>query len=200
LFLTAIGGAARVLPWQKTTGVASTTTPVTLPQLMAISKPSKSALKREFHALQELGEELIGLSPAQLESLRLEPDLLAAVLRAQGIKSHGALRRQKQLIGKLMRSEDPDPIRAAIRKFGSHDRLQKDAFRRAEKWRDRVIDEGPAALHEYFSKLERTNDELLALAQNYYSATGDKRKRELRRKIFREIHDDLTRLQRTGLD
>lgn len=44
----------------------------------------------------------------------LDEDLLAAVLDAKKIKSHGALRRQKQYIGKLMGQVDPEPIRAAI--------------------------------------------------------------------------------------
>jgi ribosome-associated protein len=64
-------------------------------------KPSKSALKREYIALQKLGEELISLKESDLE----------------GIKAHGALRRQKQYIGKLMRHIDPEPLRAAVAKL-----------------------------------------------------------------------------------
>jgi ribosome-associated protein len=49
-----------------------------------------------------------------LRSLPLEEDLLEAVVDARGMKSHGALRRQKQYIGKVMRHVDPEPIRAAL--------------------------------------------------------------------------------------
>ena len=81
---------------------------------MTESKPSKSARKREFLALQKLGEELIALSETELRQMGLEQNLLDAVLEAQLIKAHGALRRQKQYIGKLMRAVDPEPVRAAI--------------------------------------------------------------------------------------
>ncbi len=77
-------------------------------------KPSKSARKREFHALQKLGEDLIKLKEPDLLDMGLDEDLLEAVLAARRIKSHSALRRQKQYIGKLMRKVDPEPIRAAL--------------------------------------------------------------------------------------
>ena len=44
----------------------------------------------------------------------LDEELLAAIQDARRIKSHGALRRQKQFIGKLMRGVDPGPVRAAL--------------------------------------------------------------------------------------
>ena len=71
-------------------------------------------MKREHLARQKLGEELITLHDADLRSLPLEEDLLEAVVDARGMKSHGALRRQKQYIGKIMRHVDPEPIRAAL--------------------------------------------------------------------------------------
>jgi ribosome-associated protein len=81
------------------------------------SKPSKSARKREYIALQRLGEELIEFRESELRHLGLEDKLLEAVLEAQQIKARGALRRQKQYIGKLMRDVDPRPIRKAIARF-----------------------------------------------------------------------------------
>ena len=71
-------------------------------------------MKREHLARQKLGEELITLRDVDLRSLPLEEDLLEAVVDARGMKSHGALRRQKQYIGKVMRHVDPEPIRAAL--------------------------------------------------------------------------------------
>jgi ribosome-associated protein len=77
-------------------------------------KPSKSARKREYLALQQLGEELLTLKEPDLLGMQLDDELLDAVLEARRIKAHGALRRQKQYIGKLMRHVDPEPIRAAL--------------------------------------------------------------------------------------
>lgn len=81
------------------------------------SKPSKSARKREYLALQKLGEELVTLRESELLSMPLDEDLLEAVQEARRIKAHGALRRQKQYIGKLMRHVDPEPINAALERL-----------------------------------------------------------------------------------
>ena len=80
-------------------------------------KPSKSARKREYIALQKLGEELIALKASDLDRLPLDDNLRDAVLEARQMKAHGALRRQKQYIGKLMRHIDPEPLRAEMAKL-----------------------------------------------------------------------------------
>ena len=80
-------------------------------------KPSKSARKREYLAVQKLGEELITLKQSDLDALPLDENLRDAVMEAQQMKAHGALRRQKQYIGKLMRHIDPEPLRAEMAKL-----------------------------------------------------------------------------------
>ena len=80
-------------------------------------KPSKSARKREHLAKQKLGEELIPLAESDLRALPIEDDLLEAVLEAKKIKAHGALRRQRQYIGKLMRHVDPEPLQSALERL-----------------------------------------------------------------------------------
>ena len=80
-------------------------------------KPSKSARKREYIALQKLGEELIALKASDLDRLPLDDNLRDAVSEAKQMKAHGALRRQKQYIGKLMRHIDPEPIRSEMAKL-----------------------------------------------------------------------------------
>ena len=80
-------------------------------------KPSKSARKREYLALQKLGEELIVLKESDLDTLPLDDGLREAVMEARQIKSHGALRRQKQYIGKLMRHLDPEQLKVEMAKL-----------------------------------------------------------------------------------
>jgi len=80
-------------------------------------KPSKSARKREYLELQKLGEELLSLKDAELAAMPIDEELRDAVLDARQIKAHGALRRQKQYIGKLMGHVDPEPIRAALERL-----------------------------------------------------------------------------------
>lgn len=66
---------------------------------------SKSEIKRDAEVLKKLGAELVALSKTQLERIPLDEQLLEAILLAQKIKREG-LRRQLQLIGKLLRARD----------------------------------------------------------------------------------------------
>ncbi len=166
---------------------------------MSFSKPSKSARKREHLALQSLGERLIDLNNEQLASISLDDQLLEAVHTAKGMRAHGALRRQKQLIGKLMREVDPEPIRAALDAFGRHDKLAKEVFREAERWRDRIAAEGSTALAEFFELIGGENRELKEQSKAYEAATHDKARRLIRRKIFSEIHKEIAaKMQNTS--
>ena len=79
-----------------------------------IDKPSKSQRKREALALQDLGETLVTLKPAQLDKMPLPDKLREAVLAARQMNQRGARKRQLQYIGRLMREIDPEPIRAAL--------------------------------------------------------------------------------------
>jgi ribosome-associated protein len=73
--------------------------------------PSKSQRKRDTHALQTLGIQLVDLSAAQLARLDLPESLHEAVVAAQRMRTHGARTRQMQYIGKLMRQIEPDALR-----------------------------------------------------------------------------------------
>ena len=77
-------------------------------------KPSKSQIKREMEALQDVGKELVELGRDQLKKIDLPEDLRDAVRDAQRFTQHEARRRQMQYIGRLMRDIDAEPIRAAL--------------------------------------------------------------------------------------
>jgi ribosomal 50S subunit-associated protein YjgA (DUF615 family) len=81
--------------------------PTAIPTADAPLTPSKSQRKRDAHALQTLGVQLVALSTAQLAQLDLPDPLHEAVLAAQRMPSHGARTRQMQYIGKLMRQLEP---------------------------------------------------------------------------------------------
>ena len=78
--------------------------------------PSKSQRKRDAHAFQALGGQLVALSAAHLVRFDLPEALHEAVVAAQRMRAHGARTRQMQSIGKLMRQSEPgvlSRIRAA---------------------------------------------------------------------------------------
>lgn len=69
-------------------------------------KPSKSQLKREATALQDLGRRLVDLTKKQLKALELPEDLLEAVNAAQAMPQREARHRQIKFIGGMMRDTE----------------------------------------------------------------------------------------------
>lgn len=163
---------------------------------MTDSKPSKSARKREHLALQELGEQLIALNDAERASLSLDDKLEKAVRDAGQIKSRGALRRQKQLIGKLMRDVNPAPIRTQLAKLRADDLRLKRIFARAERWRDRIVSDGPIALDEFEAETGESAAELRTLLGELDVASSERAEKAVRRQIFRRVHEILVRILR----
>lgn len=77
---------------------------------------SKTRRKKNMIELQNLGLRLTKLSDSQLAKLPLTDELLAAIHTARALKTHEAIRRHLQYIGKLMRNEDMEAIMTAMRK------------------------------------------------------------------------------------
>ena len=112
---------------------------------------SKSHFKREAEALQNLGEELVALTAAQLAKVPLDDALLASIELAQRLANkREAKRRQLQYIGKLMRSRDPEPIRRALDRIKQRTIEANARFARLERLRDQLVDGGDAALSNAF--------------------------------------------------
>ena len=155
---------------------------------MTQSKPSKSERKRQHLALQQLGERLIALSDDELASITLDDALRKAVRDARSIKSHSALRRQKQLIGKLMRRVDPEPIRAAIARLSADDLRAKQLFARAERWRDRLVREAGAGLAAFEAELSCNDPDLRGMLSDLANTFDERTEKSLRRQIFRRVH------------
>jgi ribosome-associated protein len=154
-------------------------------------KPSKSARKREQLELQRLGEQLIDLSADELRALPIDERLRDAVLAASKMRAHGALRRQKQLIGKLMRSCDPEPIRRALMVRDADERRAKRIFANAERWRDRIAAGGDEDIRSFCEVSGSSVAPLVELLGHIRNAPNERVEKSLRRQLFREIHDAL---------
>jgi len=115
----------------------------------ATAPKSKSQLKREMTALQDVGRALVQLSRHQLSKIAMDDNLRTAILHAQTITSRSAQRRQLQYIGRLMREVDVEPLQKALASLENQNQEITAAHHRLEKWRDRLIAEGDAALTEF---------------------------------------------------
>lgn len=76
--------------------------------------PSKSMRKRAAHSAQKLGERLVKMRDSELAGLPLPDELREAITEARRLTNRGALARQHQFIGKLMRSVDIEALEQAL--------------------------------------------------------------------------------------
>lgn len=153
-------------------------------------RPSKSALKREMHALQDLGEHLLTLTPGELATVPLEPELAEALAEAKRIRHHSARKRQLQYIGKLMRRIDPEPIQRAVEELENGRQAQNRAFQKLERLRDEALNQGLAGIEllvEAFPHADRQHLRQLFLLAEREKAAG--KPPAATRKVFRYLRE-----------
>lgn len=104
---------------------------------------TRTDLKKESDALQDLGEALLGLRPKLLARLQLPEKLLEALAEHKRLTNFEAKRRQMQFIGKLMRKLEESQVeaaKAALEEQRTGVSLEQTNVLVAEQWRDRLID------------------------------------------------------------
>lgn len=111
---------------------------------------SRTKKKEQVEALQELGIELTKYSKDKLAKLDLPTELLEAIKQAQKLTANGAVRRQYQYIGKLMRNVDADEIRIKLDYANGDSVKATQILHIAERWRDQLL-EDDAALDNFIA-------------------------------------------------
>src|SRR6266850_2196950 len=109
---------------------------------------SKSARKREAATLQELGVQLSALPDQEIKALGLPDSLFTALRDLRRLPSHGAQVRQRQYIGKLMRTIDPEPVLAKLAERKRRHDLEIRHFQLIERWRDRLLSQPGSEVDE----------------------------------------------------
>ncbi len=102
-------------------------------------KPSKSRMKQQSHAQQDLGEALAALSVERLVATDMPEALRDAILQYRKTKSHEGRRRQLQYVGKLMRGVDEAPLREAVASATVGSARDTLLLHEAERWRAELI-------------------------------------------------------------
>lgn len=166
----------------------------TNPDQQDIELISKSQLKRDSHDLQKFGKILVALKPAQLEELDLPDSLFVSIEVAQKIlNKRGALKRQYQYIGKILRNIDLDPIFARYERIANITDINNKIQQQAEFWRDQIILKGNDAISEFINTLTVDCDrqQLRQLARNHQSAKKEAQKTTYFRQIFKVLYHAL---------
>lgn len=158
-------------------------------------RPSKSALKREAHELQKLGQELIDLPDARLAAVPMEEPLRDALKQLKKTRSHEGRRRQLQYVGKLMRSADVEPLREAVASFKLGHAQDAVRLHRAERWREELIND-PEAVTRWMQAHPATDVQrlrsLIRAAQKDAQLPPEQRHGRAWRDLFQFIKPELS--------
>lgn len=150
---------------------------------------SKSQRKREMAALQDVGTALVKLSRGRLEKFDLPENLLSAILEAQRLTSHGAIRRQMQYIGKLMRDVEIEPIAEQLAAVRGESAAAKAEFHGIERWRARLL-ENDQALTEWLALHPDCDaQQIRQLIRNARKEEAENKPPKSSRALFRLLRD-----------
>lgn len=153
--------------------------------------PSRSEQRRQALDVLALAQQLVALAPAQLARLPVPDELLPHIEQTRRTPSHIARKRQMAFLAKQMRREDDDTldaIRDALDAGGESARVETALLHRVEHWRERLLDEGDAALAELLA--EHPAADRQHLRQLLRNAAEERKKNKpphSHRELFREL-------------
>ncbi len=163
--------------------------------------PSRSEQRRAALDVLALGQQLVGLSTAQLAKLPIPEDLVPHIVEAQRITSHVAHKRQLAFLAKQMRREDDatlDAIRDALDAGGEAARRETAQLHRVEAWRERLIADGDAALSELLAEHPQADRQhLRQLVRNAIDERNRNKPPHAFRELFRELRELIDEPDRT---
>lgn len=153
---------------------------------------SKSQIKREMDALQDLGKRLTQLNSEQLDQVPMPGTLEDAIREHQRLRKGEALRRQLQYIGRIMRKLEEDEVEAishAINCFDASQVEHAQRFHQIENWRDRLLSE-KNALTDYMAQYPEADvQHLRQLIRNAQKEQSQDKNLGNTRKLFRYLRE-----------
>jgi ribosome-associated protein len=154
----------------------------------AVEPPSKSELKRRALAQQKLVDELLEMSDGELRRLDVTEATLTDLRQIRQMKpSHARNRSIKHLASRLLDNER-EAASAYLENRKTRQADENRRFHQMEQWRDRLIEEGDAALGDLcneYPQLDRQHLRTLIRTAQKERLTG--KSVGAARKIFQEI-------------
>ena len=150
-------------------------------------RPTRAQLTRAARAVNELGLQLTGLSPGELDRLELPERLRQEIDECRRLKprSRG---RQNRLIGQLLRAADHEAIREQVesRKGAQREWLQVEKV--TESWLGRLVEEGDPAVEALIAQYpDADRRRLRALVRGARQDPEAKNTKRARRELLRTI-------------
>ncbi len=168
------------------------------------SGKSRSQHRRDYLAVQELGEALVRMSPGHFDRMPLADALRAAVVEARRLEG-SAYRRHLRHLARLLVRGDPEAVRAAMEYVLGSGPAAGARRRRQEARRERLLAVGDEAIQELIEDhpgVDRQRVRRMVRAARAERDAGEEDGREARALVayLRELeHDALTRSV-TGAD
>lgn len=152
---------------------------------------SKSQVKREMHAFQELGRRLVELKPTQLDKLELTDKLRAALEEAHRHTARGALKRHLSFVGKLVREQpDIEAIQAYVDRLDSSSQAHAQYFHQLERWRDRLLTGKPEEQEAFIDAYPNADRQTIRqLVRQASKEAADNKPPAAARKLFKLIRE-----------
>ena len=161
--------------------------------------PSRSQNRREALEVLALGEKLVSLTEAQLAKLPVPDSLLPHIRDCKRITANIAHKRQLAYLAKQLRREDDEvleAIRDALDESGDAARREVAAMHRIETWRERLLDQGDAALAELLDEYPTADRQKL---RQLVRSTLEERKRNKPPRAYRELYRELREVLLAGV-
>jgi ribosome-associated protein len=156
---------------------------------MEDSQPSKTKLKAEADAAQEIGRQLLELPKDRLKKLQLDEALSDAIAEAKRLTANGAIRRQLQYIGRLMRDIDLAPIVEQLQKWEGKHVEENARFHQMERWRTRLIEDAKA-VEAFLVEYPHTDvQHMRTLIRNAQKELAANKPPKSSRELFKMIRD-----------
>ncbi|VVE01405.1 hypothetical protein PIN31115_02126 [Pandoraea iniqua] len=154
--------------------------------------PSKSQRKRESHALQDLGAELVNLSKDALARVPMSEKLDQAVRDCRKITAHEGRRRQMQYVGKVMRSLDESEVEAiqcALDVINGVSKAETAKLHALERWRDRLLAKDEALTELLAQHPDVDGQHLRTLIRNARREQAAQKPPKAFRELFQALKD-----------
>lgn len=164
---------------------------------------SRSENRRQALEVLALGEQLVGLTPAQLAKLPIPEDLMPHIEYTKRITSHGARKRQLAFLAKQMRRESDEALQAirdVLDASSEVSRREVAQMHRVEQWRERLLSQGDAALAELIAQFpDADRQQLRTLVRNALAEKARNKPPRAFRELFQVLRELLTSGTAAGL-
>jgi len=172
--------------------------------------PSKSQLKRDAHAIRDLGTELSLLGAAERARVPLPEDIVDAIDELNRTTKNGARKRQLGWLAKRLRKIDIEPIEAALESIRQAARANTQTLHLVEQWRDRLLGDEKSgtggvqpnpktALTDFLDKYPHADRQLLRqLQRSAMKERAENKPPKSARVLFKAVRDVVNHVSEGG--